>query len=57
MTPMPIKAMPAPMTWNLLGRSPSSTKAMAMVKKAWVCSTRDDSPAGMPQAIERLRKA
>ncbi|MNT95838.1 hypothetical protein D3C72_2377980 [compost metagenome] len=56
MTPMPAKAIMAPMIWKRLGRSPSSTKARAMVKKACVCNTSELSPADMPQAIERLRK-
>ncbi len=33
------------------GRSPSHRAAMRMVKNTWLCSTSDDSPAGMPWAM------
>ncbi|MCY1555249.1 hypothetical protein D9M68_918890 [compost metagenome] len=56
MTAMPTKATAAPASWKRLGRSPNSRKASAMVKNAWVCSTSELSPAGMPKAMEILRK-
>lgn len=43
----------APMTLKRVGRSPRMTKASAMMKNAWVCSTSDERPADIPQAIER----
>ncbi|MCY1417170.1 hypothetical protein D9M71_326970 [compost metagenome] len=54
--PRPISTSPdaassSPSRPRRLGRSPRNSAAIRMVKNTWLCSTSDDSPAGMPRCM------
>lgn len=50
-TPMPASATPMSSTRMPEGRSPSARKANRAVNTAWIWSTREESPAGIPASI------
>ena len=47
----PPAASSKPASARTLGRSPSSSAAISTVKNTWLCSTSEDSPAGMPRCM------
>ncbi|GGX64303.1 hypothetical protein GCM10010358_18180 [Streptomyces minutiscleroticus] len=50
-TTTPPRAITMPRALTRDGRSPRATKANRAVKTAWICRTRDDSPAGIPASM------
>jgi len=50
-TPMPARATAMPDTRTREGRSPRTANAITAVNTAWIWSTRDDRPAGIPASI------
>ncbi len=50
-TPMPASATSMPRAWTREGRSRRTAAAITAVNTAWICSTREDSPAGMPASM------